>query len=341
MRLLQPDRKRLIASIGRVLRDQKRIVASVALAGVTVAAGIAAVGEGLQRSQYLTTVPAAHAVAQAAAAPLPLQPAAPSSAKATEAPASQASPSVATLDINGVSSSRINSWVGRLTTSLKNDFEKSLGRMGQYANMITAKLDARGMPRDLKYLAMIESEFNPVARSRAGAVGLWQFMSGTARNFGLTVGRGVDQRKDPAAETDAALSYLSSLHDRFGSWYLAAAAYNSGEGAVLRALKRITGRTTGTDADFFKILPALPKETQDYVPKLIASARVGNNPTQYGLTPVVNTQSAATPVAPAVAVRRPFRVAVPSRHPSARVSHRRKAAPIHARPARTHRRRRR
>jgi len=336
MRSFLRDRQRIIASVGRLLRDRKRIVASVALASVTAAAGIAAVGEGLERSQYLSAAPTAHAIAQAAAAPLPILAAQPSPAKlASAAPASQPSPSVAMLDINGVYSSRINSWVGRLTTSLKDDFEKSLGRMGQYTSMITAKLDARGMPRDLKYLAMIESEFNPVARSHAGAVGLWQFMSGTARNFGLKVGHGVDQRKDPAAETDAALSYLSSLHDRFGSWYLAAAAYNSGEGTVLRALKRITGRTTGTDADFFTILPALPKETQDYVPKLIASARIGNNPTQYGLTPVANTQPAATPVAPAVAVTK---ATASPRHTSTRASHRRKAAPVHAKPKRTHHR---
>ncbi len=150
--------------------------------------------------------------------------------------------------------------------------------MGKYTDMITAKLDERGMPHELIYLAMIESRFDPSARSSASAVGLWQFMASTARRFGLKVGDGVDQRKNPAVATDAALTYLSKLHDEFGSWYLAAAAYNSGEGTVERAMKKITGRTTGTDADFFRILPALPKETRDYVPKLIASAHVGKQP---------------------------------------------------------------
>ena len=184
----------------------------------------------------------------------------------------------------GLSQPRVDGWIHRLSTSLKSDFQQSLNRMGKYTGMITAKLDERGMPHELIYLAMIESRFDPSARSSASAVGLWQFMASTARRFGLKVGDGVDQRKNPAVATDAALTYLSKLHDEFGSWYLAAAAYNSGEGTVERAMKKITGRTTGTDADFFRILPALPKETRDYVPKLIASAHVGNNPEQYGLT---------------------------------------------------------
>jgi len=108
-------------------------------------------------------------------------------------------------------------------------------------------------------------------------------MSATARQLGLTVKGKTDERKDPSEATDAALRYLSDLHTRFGSWYLAAAAYNSGAGTVSKALKKVTGKTQGTDEDFFRILPALPRETQDYVPKLIASARVGSNPGQYGL----------------------------------------------------------
>ncbi|CAN5483917.1 hypothetical protein BH09GEM1_BH09GEM1_10320 [soil metagenome] len=178
---------------------------------------------------------------------------------------------------------KIDKWVSRLTTSLRGDFSTSLTRMDRYASMITAKLDAKQMPRELIYLAMIESNFNPNARSKVGAVGMWQFMSATARQLGLTVKGKTDERKNPAEATDAALTYLSQLHDRFGSWYLAAAAYNSGAGTVSKALMKVTGKTQGTDADFFRILPALPRETQDYVPKLIASARVGSNPAEYGL----------------------------------------------------------
>lgn len=178
---------------------------------------------------------------------------------------------------------RIDQWVSRLTTSLRGDFSLSLVRMDKYADMITAKLDAKRMPRELIYLALIESNFNPNARSKVGAVGMWQFMGATARQFGLTVRGKTDERKDPAEATDAALTYLSQLHTRFGSWYLAAAAYNSGAGTVSKALMKVTGQTQGTDEDFFRILPALPRETQDYVPKLIASARVGSNPAEYGL----------------------------------------------------------
>ena len=180
---------------------------------------------------------------------------------------------------------QVDDWVRRFSTSLKGDFQLSLNRMAKYDDMISAKLDERKMPRELIYLAMIESNFNPTAKSRVKAVGMWQFMSATARQFGLTVGKKVDERKDPAKATDAALTYLAQLHDRFGSWYLAAAAYNSGQGTVSKAMKQVLGRTKGTDADFFRIAKALPKETRDYVPKLIASAKVGSDPARYGLEP--------------------------------------------------------
>ena len=182
---------------------------------------------------------------------------------------------------NGVEHSRIDKWISRFTSSI--GFKQALDRKDKYDEMITAKLDAKQMPRDLIYLAMIESEFDPHAKSPVKAVGMWQFMRATAQRFGLTVRGTVDERKDPARSTDAALTYLSKLYDRFGSWYLAAAAYNSGEGTVSKALKRVTGKKTGTDADFFKIMPALPKETRDYVPKLIAATRVGNDPEKYGV----------------------------------------------------------
>jgi membrane-bound lytic murein transglycosylase MltF len=198
----------------------------------------------------------------------------------------------------GLEHERISFWIDRFSTTLAGGFERSLGRMSKYTEMITAKLEAKQAPRDLIYLAMIESEFNPSARSPMKAVGMWQFMTATARRFGLAVGPKVDERKDPARATDAAVEYLSSLHDRFGSWYLAAAAYNSGEGTVLRALKKVTGRSTGTDEDFFRILPTLPRETQDYVPKLIAAARIGNAPHEYGLTvrePVGDGEIVAAP----------------------------------------------
>lgn len=184
----------------------------------------------------------------------------------------------------GVEHDRIATWIQRLTSpGSKRGVEQTLAKKSQYEDMIKGKLEERKMPADLIYLAMIESNFNPNATSRVKAKGMWQFMAATAREFGLTVRGGTDDRTDPAKATDAALTYLQQLKDRFGSWYLAAAAYNSGGGTVSKALRKTTGKTKGTDEDFFLIMPKLPKETQDYVPKLIATARVGNDPTKYGL----------------------------------------------------------
>lgn len=190
--------------------------------------------------------------------------------------------SFATLDTD-MEHARIDRWVTRLTTSARGDFRNSLQRMAKYEDMIHKKIDAKGMPRELIYLALIESNFNPTAQSPVKAMGLWQFMGPTARQFGLSVGRGLDERKNPAKATDAALAYLGQLHKRFGSWYLAAAAYNSGPGTVSKALRTVTGKTKGTDADYFRILSKLPRETQDYVPKLIATARVGSDREKYGM----------------------------------------------------------
>ena len=179
---------------------------------------------------------------------------------------------------------RITKWIERLTSpGQRRGVEQTLAKKSQYEDMIRAKLEERQMPGDLIYLAMIESQFNPNATSHVKAKGLWQFMAATAREFGLAVTGRNDERTDPEKATDAALSYLQQLKNRFGSWYLAAAAYNSGGGTVSKALRKTTGRTTGTDADFWLIMPRLPKETQDYVPKLIATARIGNDPSKYGL----------------------------------------------------------
>jgi soluble lytic murein transglycosylase-like protein len=216
----------------------------------------------------------------------------------------------ATLKVDNVRNPLVQQWVQKLTTTWRRDYQSSLSRMQKYDDMISAKLTERDMPQELIYLAMIESNFNPNAQSPAKAVGLWQFMSATARRFGLSVGRKVDERRDPALATDAALTYLSNLYDKFGSWYLAAAAYNSGEGTIQRALRRVTGRPVGTDADFFRILPSLPRETQNYVPKLIASAHVGQEPERYGfqVQPAGNvlTRKPVTP-RPSLAARDPVK----------------------------------
>jgi len=254
-----------LAASARRAGEQYGLKAAIIIAGAAIVVGTA------ERPIEASPVPLVNSVL--ALAPAPSGP----FANLTNATDTTPKPE---LD-SGVEHSRIDKWISRFASSF--GFKQALARKDKYDDMITAKLDAKQMPRDLIYLAMIESEFDPHAKSPVKAVGMWQFMRGTAQRFGLTVRGKVDERRDPARSTDAALVYLSSLYDRFGSWYLAAAAYNSGEGTVSKALKRVTGKKTGTDADFFKIMPALPRETRDYVPKLIAATRVGNDPEKYGV----------------------------------------------------------
>ncbi len=159
-----------------------------------------------------------------------------------------------------------------------------LGRMQRFEGMIRIQFGAHGLPEDLVYLALIESGYSNTAVSRARAVGMWQFMRSTARRYGLTVDAWVDERRDPFKATDAAARYLSDLYDLFGSWYVAAAAYNGGEGRVSRGIKRLPGADSISDATFFDLSDRryLRRETRDYVPKLIAAARIAKDPLQFG-----------------------------------------------------------
>jgi len=251
-----------------------RCVGSVALfstAGLVVANTVTHPGSFVARPAALAlTSP----VSAASSSPTALNQVAPATRKVANA-ASDPDPTNPKWELANIANPRVDKWVKKFTTSLDGDISAALDRGEKYSDMISQKLAERHMPQELYYLAMIESEFKPTAKSRVSAVGMWQFMASTARHFGLTVGRQVDDRKNPAKSTDAALTYLSQLYDRFGSWYLAAAAYNAGPGNVSRALKKVTGKTKGTDADFYRIAPKLPKETRDYVPKLVAAARVG------------------------------------------------------------------
>lgn len=175
-------------------------------------------------------------------------------------------------------------WIRRFTGGARPYFERWLAREGRYGAMIRAKLRARGLPEDLIYLAMIESGFSPRAHSAASASGMWQMMDATARRYGLRVDAFVDERRDPVRATDAALDYLEDLHREFGSWYLAAAAYNAGEGRVARALQAWSRREAGArDRDlFWEIMAELPPETREYVPMMIAAMIVARDPGRYG-----------------------------------------------------------
>ncbi len=179
---------------------------------------------------------------------------------------------------------RVAYWEGILSGPRHEKMKQWLERSGRYVPMIQGELRARGMPEDLVYLAFIESGFSPDAYSRTRAVGLWQFMEGTGRDLGLSVTPYVDQRRDPIAATDAALDFLKDLHNQFGSWWLAAAAYNCGPNRVARVLREVTGKSKGDDDTYWQISPRLPKETQDYVPLLLAAGEIAKDPARYGFT---------------------------------------------------------
>ena len=161
--------------------------------------------------------------------------------------------------------------------------EHALARSGRYEDMIRHTLQEEGVPQELIYLAQAESGFHPLAVSRAGARGMWQFMGTRAKGYGLERSWWVDDRQDPEKATRAAAHHLKDLYTQFGDWYLAMAAYNSGPGTVQSAVKR-----TGY-ADFWELYRrnVLPKETRNYVPIIVAVTIMAKNPAQYGLDSVV------------------------------------------------------
>ena len=162
--------------------------------------------------------------------------------------------------------------------------ERALSRGTAYLPLIQRSLEREGLPAELAWLPLIESGFSSAAVSRAGATGMWQFMPGTARRYGLRVDRHVDERHDAVKSTRAAVRHLRDLTDRYGSPFLAAAAYNAGAGRVDRGLEHLEIDEAG-DADFFRLSRAslLAAETRDYVPKLIAAVMIAENPRKYGL----------------------------------------------------------
>lgn len=190
---------------------------------------------------------------------------------------------------------RVQAYIEFFTTRARGHFEIYLARLARYEAMIRSRLQAGGLPQDLVYLALIESGMNPNAVSRKRAVGMWQFIPGTGRRYGLSIDPWVDERRDPYLSTDAAVRFLRELNERFGSLYLAAAAYNSGPGKVSRGLSRYDfGALSGNDV-FFALAqePYLRRETKDYVPKLIAAAIIAKQPWRYGFASV-------TPIPPLV-----------------------------------------
>jgi len=170
---------------------------------------------------------------------------------------------------------RVEKWMSYYTGRGRDVFQKWLSRSGNYMDLLTQNLRAEGVPEELANLVFVESGFNMHARSVARAVGPWQFIRGTAKLFGLEITPYVDERRDPELATRAAAKYLRRLYEMFdGSWPLALAAYNSGEGTVLRAIKR-----QGTN-DFWSL--NLPRETREYVPQFMAAMEIASDPERYG-----------------------------------------------------------
>jgi peptidoglycan lytic transglycosylase D len=182
---------------------------------------------------------------------------------------------------------RVQYYVSLFTGKAKDRITEQLERGTRYESMIRSTFRAAGLPEDMYYLGLIESGYNPNAYSRAAAVGMWQFMTGTARGLGLRVDWWVDERRDPVRSTAAAARFIKALSTQFGSLYLAAAAYDGGPGRISRGLERYAGALQDTEGDdlFFELADKdyLHRETRDYVPQLIAAALVAKDPHRYGL----------------------------------------------------------
>ena len=186
-------------------------------------------------------------------------------------------------DLPLVMNDTVAAYINYFSTNGRGLLVQSLTRAGRYQDMIRRTFKEQGLPQDLIYLAEAESGFKPLALSRAGARGMWQFMGGRGSGYGLQRSWWVDDRQDPEKSTRAAARHLKDLYKQFGDWYLAMAAYNSGPGTVQSAVKR-----TGY-ADFWELYRrnVLPRETRNYVPIIVAVTIMAKNPAQYGLQDIV------------------------------------------------------
>ncbi len=195
-------------------------------------------------------------------------------------------PTVIEMPFNSV----VRNYIDMYTLRRKQLVENMLGLSQYYMPIFEQALDRHGLPMELKYLPVIESALNPVAVSRVGATGLWQFMLQTATGLGLDVNSLVDQRRDPYAASEAAAVYLKQLYDMFGDWSLAIAAYNCGPGNINKALRR----AGGGKKDFWEIYPLLPVETRGYFPSFIAANYVMNYYDKHNISPALAKRPVVT-----------------------------------------------
>src|SRR6476620_8553818 len=174
--------------------------------------------------------------------------------------------------------SSVQSHIRYFNTSIRNRFEQWLVRLSRYRPLVENIFTEFHLPSDLVYLSLVESGFNPYAYSRAKATGPWQFMKGTAKVYGLRVDAYVDERREPIKSTVAAARYLRDLYDLFGAWPLAMAAYNAGEGKVMRALQKARAESF-TDISKTRLIR---RETKEYVPRFMAATIIAKDPDRYG-----------------------------------------------------------
>ena len=186
------------------------------------------------------------------------------------------------FDIPITYNKKVQKWVKYFQTKGKAHMTKYISRSFRYRKLMQEALTSKGLPQDLFYIAMIESGFSPRATSHAQAVGYWQFIKPTAHRYGLQVNWWLDERRDFSKSTVAAASYLGDLYKMFGSWHLTASAYNMGEGRLKRLIKK-----HGTD-NFWRLAEKsdFPRETREYVPKIIAAMVIAKAPKLYGLKKV-------------------------------------------------------
>ncbi len=179
---------------------------------------------------------------------------------------------------NPVAAKAVDRNISFFTDRIRERFSLWLHRSGRYLELMKEILKGKNIPEDIAFLPLIESGFNPNAYSVARAVGPWQFIASTARRYGLKIDWWTDERKDPVKSTEAAANYLKDLYEMFGSWSLAMAAYNAGEGKILKALDR------SKSDDYWALLNTryIRNETKEYVPRFIAAKLIATDPRTYG-----------------------------------------------------------